>query len=692
MSQTDIQKYTKVFIEVDKDRDGKITGEEARNLFLSWRLPREVLKQEGRPFQLYFKVLRSDDTLMQATTQPSISYVDSTNWRPSSGLSQQGIPAPRPPVPVSGVRPLIQSSVPSRMGGAVWASQQRAMPHLPKNKMDQQNEHGGFSELTSGDKKAHEQGSKIMDSKEKIEYYRSKMQELVLYKSRCDNKLNEITERASADKHEVESLAKKYEEKYKQVAEVASKLTVEDATLRDIQVRKSELQNAIVNMEKGGSADGLLQSELEELVKALHDRSKHHGLNIKSTATIDLPIGWQPGIAEGAVDWDEDWDKFEDEGFSIVKDLSAEKGYDSNRSNSQSQVVGTDNSFADGASPAVSPTHTYSTVDMLSNAGQYNFMKETTYDHSEYGSVRSPPASPGRSVFGSPSQDSHSVGTGVHGTSPRARHNDSDQGGDESIFSENKFTDEPSWGAALDTNDDVDSVWGFGAKDIGHEKSSSNSFFEAGDFGLGSSHIDSPSATSVMGKDKNSPFFDSVPSTPTSSRVHRRNWAKCRRTMVLTASADSIPSRRRTADILHMAKGPSKGSIPFAAATISAMVGDQAGVNVVGVVDMRVLLHYERVAALVAYGVQRLPSPTTYISSQGRRPEMLCRSRKAASASATAGATLSRRALTRTRTTTHIATYHDAVSTAEVAAEERWCRRGVAMVGDLFCLKTTTLE
>jgi len=29
-----------VFVEVDKDRDGKITGEEARNLFLSWRLPR----------------------------------------------------------------------------------------------------------------------------------------------------------------------------------------------------------------------------------------------------------------------------------------------------------------------------------------------------------------------------------------------------------------------------------------------------------------------------------------------------------------------------------------------------------------------------------------------------------------------------------------------------------------------------
>lgn len=32
-------------------------------------------------------------------------------------------------------------------------------------------------------------------------------------------------------------LGKKYEEKYKQVAEVASKLTIEEATFRDIQVR-----------------------------------------------------------------------------------------------------------------------------------------------------------------------------------------------------------------------------------------------------------------------------------------------------------------------------------------------------------------------------------------------------------------------------------------------------------------------
>lgn len=40
MTMSDVQKYTKVFMQVDTDRDGKITGEQARNLFLSWRLPR----------------------------------------------------------------------------------------------------------------------------------------------------------------------------------------------------------------------------------------------------------------------------------------------------------------------------------------------------------------------------------------------------------------------------------------------------------------------------------------------------------------------------------------------------------------------------------------------------------------------------------------------------------------------------
>ncbi|RWV91512.1 hypothetical protein GW17_00046199 [Ensete ventricosum] len=64
---------------------------------------------------------------------------------------------------------------------------------------------------------------------------------------------------SSSSSKEVELLAKKYEERYKQVGELASKLAVEEAKHRDIQERKMELHNAIIKMEQGGSTDGLLQ-------------------------------------------------------------------------------------------------------------------------------------------------------------------------------------------------------------------------------------------------------------------------------------------------------------------------------------------------------------------------------------------------------------------------------------------------
>ncbi|XP_048426721.1 uncharacterized protein LOC103928117 isoform X2 [Pyrus x bretschneideri] len=82
--------------------------------------------------------------------------------------------------------------------------------------------------------------------------------------TKCDNRLTEITERASADKYEAESLAKKYEEKYKQAGDVASKLTIEEATFRDLPVayttyklqeKKMELNRAVVKMEQEGDSD-----------------------------------------------------------------------------------------------------------------------------------------------------------------------------------------------------------------------------------------------------------------------------------------------------------------------------------------------------------------------------------------------------------------------------------------------------
>ncbi|KAK1290568.1 hypothetical protein QJS10_CPB18g00695 [Acorus calamus] len=545
---SDIQKYTKVFVEVDKDRDGRITGEEARNLFLSWRLPREVLKQvwdlsdqdndsmltirefctalylmeryrEGRPLPSELpNSIKFDEALLRITGQSTSAYGNAA-WQQTSGYPQQGMPGVRASMPAAGMRPPAQVSV-SQREIPMPPVQQRGsrFPVLEKQLVNQlsKEEQGTintkYQEATEADRQVEQLENEILDSKEKVEFYRTKMQDLVLYKSRCDNRLNEITERASADKREAETLAKKYEEKYKQVGDVASKLTVEEATFRDIQERKLELYNAIIKMEQGGSADGLLQvradriqSDLEELVKALNERCKRHGLSVKPMAVIELPFGWQPGIQEGAADWDEDWDKFEDEGFTIDKELTVEAENVIASPRKPKAPVWSDKASADGSmSPIPSSSNINSKIEKPSSTGEQVPENGSIFARSEDGSVKSPPGSPfGRSTLESPRFDNVE-------TSPRAKGNISDHGGIESTISGDKFGDESAWGGAFsDMNDDVDSVWGFNAIN----SKESNSYFGSSDFGLNPIRTDSPSASSVFGKEK-SPFFDSVPSTP----------------------------------------------------------------------------------------------------------------------------------------------------------------------------------
>lgn len=43
MTPYDVQRYVYVFNQVDIDEDGKITGDQTRDLFLSWQLPRGLL-------------------------------------------------------------------------------------------------------------------------------------------------------------------------------------------------------------------------------------------------------------------------------------------------------------------------------------------------------------------------------------------------------------------------------------------------------------------------------------------------------------------------------------------------------------------------------------------------------------------------------------------------------------------------
>ncbi|RDX99916.1 EH domain-containing protein 2, partial [Mucuna pruriens] len=537
MKPSDVQKYTKVFREVDTDRDGKITGEQARSLFLSWRLPIEVLKKvwdlsdqdndsmlslkefcfalylmeryrEGRPLpQSLPSNVIFDETLMSMTGQPKVAYGNAA-WGIGQGFQQQqGMPGAQPVATTAGLRPPVHGSS-ARGDGITQPNQQKSVTPVLEDSFLNHADNGEQNilnskpqEATTMEKKSEETQNLILDSKEKIELYRNKMQELVLYKSRCDNRLNEITERASADKREAESLGKKYEEKYKQVAEIASKLTVEEAKFRDIQERKVELQQAIVKMEQGGSADGILQvraeriqSDLEELLKALAERCKKHGIDVKSITMVPLPAGWQPGIPEGAALWDEDWDKFEDEGFA--NDLT----FDAKNASSKPKpafIHGQQN-FSDDNSVHGSPVNANGKQENSAN-GDYT-VEDESYAHSEDELARSPHDSlAGRSTVESPSQDFSNAHFGK---------------GSEADAETHRSFDESTWGA-FDNNDDVDSVWGFNpkTKDSDFEQSD---FFKPDDFGINPVRT-GPTHTGGTFQTKNTfTFDDSVPATPVS--------------------------------------------------------------------------------------------------------------------------------------------------------------------------------
>ncbi|KAK6922497.1 EH domain [Dillenia turbinata] len=528
MTQSDVRKYTKVFVEVDTDRDGKITGEQARNLFLSWKLPREVLKQvwdlsdqdndsmlslrefcialylmeqyrEGRhlPSVLPGGII-FDETVLQAGFGNAV-------WGTTQGFQQhqgrstvQGASSGRPPRPVPVPQP-----------------DEVAQPSQQKSKIPVLEKH-----LVEGLEK------EILESKEKIEFYRTQMQELIVFKSKCDVRLNEVTERVAADKLQVDALAKKYEEKYKQAGDVASRLTIEEATFRDIQEKKMDLYQAIVKMEQGDSDNGDLQnrvngiqSDLEELVKSLNDRCKKYGLRAKPTSLVELPFGWQPGIQEAAADWDEDWDKFEDEGFTFVKELTLEVQNVTAPPKPKSSPILKEVSSEDVDSASVPSPNADVKSEKPPIPTERISVDEMARSQKENVPATSPPVSPAGGALESPSkeyQDSEfRKSNGTEG-SPHANDDHSDQGGAESMHSGDKNFDEPRWGA-FDTHYDSDSVWGFNQSDskgIDFDHQSVRSFFGADDFGLNPIRTGSPHTDAIPQKRSAFNFADSVPSTP----------------------------------------------------------------------------------------------------------------------------------------------------------------------------------
>ncbi|KAJ7534410.1 hypothetical protein O6H91_13G093300 [Diphasiastrum complanatum] len=389
MTQSDIQRYTRVFTEVDTDKDGKILGEQARDLFLSWRLPREVLKQvwdlsdqdadSMLSFPEFCTALYLMERYREGKTLPSVLPVgiyleDDLQWQPNSSTrlaeAQTAVAQHSAGYNVSAwqqnpIAPGLVSQVPQRPAaqlllpthspqGAVSESGQVYKSKAPLleinlvnqlNKDEQESLKHRHKEAEEADKKVHDLEKVIMDSQQKTEFYRMKLQEVILFKSRCDNRLAEATERAAADKNEVEILAKKYDDKFRQAGEVNSRLLAEEAAFRDIQERKMELYKAISQIEQGGNASSLLQTradrisdDLDELKKAFTTRVKQLGLRLNSSSSTEPGFGWQPGMQESSIEWDGDWDKFDDEGFTSIQELMDDMTVATTTSTSTSKV------------------------------------------------------------------------------------------------------------------------------------------------------------------------------------------------------------------------------------------------------------------------------------------------------------------------------------------------------------------
>ncbi|GJM97380.1 hypothetical protein PR202_ga14303 [Eleusine coracana subsp. coracana] len=558
ITQADVRKYMIVFIKVDRDRDGKITGEEARNLFLSWRLPRDMLRKvwdlsdQDKDGMLSFREFCTavflmerhrehrplpdvlpDNIWAEGTSLPSTGqFAENPNGpapHQSAGFGSRGMQGPQHGMLPSSMKPPSRRPLSMDADDTVQAEQQKPkIPVLEKHligqlsKEEQDTLEAKFKEASEADKKVQELEKEIMDSREKTEFYRTKMQELILYKSRCENRFNEVTESMAADKREVQSLAAKYDERCKKVGDVASKLSMDEATFREIQEKKLEIYNAIVKLQKGDEEDEKLQerankiqSDLEELVRSLIEQCKRYGLRAKPTTLLELPFGtplscWQPGIEETAAAWDEEWDRFGDEGFSIIKELTVEVEppiVQKSQPSVEDAKVSTNGSSTDKEDVK---------SDKSATAAEQASKPEAAPSDGKPNSTKSPPVSPVKNKEDGYTDEPDKKQSGTNDVSPRATESISSHGAKD------------SWAPSFDHGNDNDSLWNFGHKD--GENGDSDLFFgpqglppirTGGSSSSGGSFVkeQKPMFDSVPGTPMEKPFFDSIPGTPVQKSV-----------------------------------------------------------------------------------------------------------------------------------------------------------------------------
>ncbi|CAI5492608.1 unnamed protein product, partial [Closterium sp. Naga37s-1] len=167
-----------------------------------------------------------------------------------------------------------------------------------------------------------------MDQKKKAVFFRDKMQEIVMFKSRCDLRLADVSEQADVEKKEMEELARKYDDKYKAAQLSAGKLAAEERALQQMQEKAHIIMNATSRLDRGGDPNQLLQDkadrlalEVEEMRKAVFAHATAIGLKVRPLVGSETPFGWQANLQEKATDWDDEWDDVQFEGLVVVRDI-----------------------------------------------------------------------------------------------------------------------------------------------------------------------------------------------------------------------------------------------------------------------------------------------------------------------------------------------------------------------------------
>ncbi|MCO5561572.1 hypothetical protein L7F22_015192 [Adiantum nelumboides] len=325
---------------------------------------------------------------------------------------------------------------------------------------------------------------------------------------------------------QVETMTKRYNQKFKQAGDSQSRLLADEAAFRDVQERRLELYSTILRLEQGGDTNGSLQSraeklqtDLDELRKSLNSKCKQLGVQIKPTTVVELPYGWKPGVQEDAAAWDDDWDKFEDEGFTYAQEFMEDGTAGSNAAKPNTVVNWDENGHHEDRSEIADER--LSNGNGVSVEDNYN---STANGHSNLNVDVSSP-SPSQNMQTSSADATDAITKDTQSFDPASWASDTDaiadEGGDwTSVFSHK--------------SDDTDSTISWGRSNATSNKTLEEPSFTTGKSGTTSSfgysdpfdmlsspvHVkdaqdEMPSFGPIRTKEKPSIFFDnSVPSTP----------------------------------------------------------------------------------------------------------------------------------------------------------------------------------